>query len=157
MILTVACPEATRSDAIQMRLVHGMSVGQSASELMDTFSAQYQDAQGNLYRVLSTPASQTAIDMMLASLQYADLQRPEQDVPDENGNYIINMAGANRAHDMLRGNVWMPAQPDPETGEMPLNPVPQVDATKIVAVVGMKGTDAVAAMGLESIPMDTLW
>jgi hypothetical protein len=154
MILTVACPEAARDDAIQMRLVHGLTNGQSASELINTFTAQYQDAEGNLYRVLSTPASQTAIDMMLASLQLADLQRPAQDVPDEDGGYIINMAGANRAHDMLRGNVWMPATPDPETGEMPDNPVPQIDGTKIVAVVGMKGTDALAAMGLQAIPME---
>lgn len=42
----------------------------------------------------------------------------------------------------------------PETGEMPPNPVPQVGAGKIVAVVGMKGTEALAAMGLQSLPID---
>lgn len=154
VILTVACPEADRDDAIQMRIVHGWTNGQNPSELMDTFSAQYQDAQGNLYRLLSAPVDQSAIDNMLASLQMADLQRPPMDVPDENGNYLINMAGANRAHDKLRGNVWMPATPDPETGEMPPNPVPQVGAGKIVAVVGMKGTEALAAMGLQALPME---
>ena len=43
---------------------------------------------------------------------------------------------------------------DPETGEMPPNPVPQVGAGKIIAVVGMKGTEALAAMGLQSLPID---
>jgi hypothetical protein len=37
---------------------------------------------------------------------------------------------------------------------MPSNPVPQVATDRIVAVVGMKGTDAVAAMGLQAIPME---
>ena len=153
-ILTVACPEASRDDAIQMRLLHGRVNGQSPSELMDTFQAQYQDAAGNFYRILSAPIGQGAVDNMLEALQYANLQRPPMDVPDENGNYTINMAAANRAHDMLRGNVWMPATPDPETGEMPDNPVPQVAPDRIVAVVGMKGTDALAAMGLQAIPME---
>jgi hypothetical protein len=154
VILTVACPEAARPDATHMGIVHGWLQGQTPAEWQGAFSAQYQDSQGNLYRVFSLPVGQAAIDGMLQLLQLADLQRPPMDVPDENGDYLINMAAVNRAHDMLRGNVWMPATPDPETGEMPDNPVPQIDGTKIVAVVGMKGTDALAAMGLQAIPME---
>jgi hypothetical protein len=43
--------------------------------------------------------------------------------------------------------VW---QPEPETD----SPVPKVGADKIVAVVGMKGREALTAMGLEPLPMD---
>lgn len=155
LVLTVACPEADRDDATQMGIVHGWVAGQSPAEWEGAFTPQMQDADGNLYRFFSHAAvSRHVIDMMLASLQMADLQRPPQDVPDENGNYLINMAGANRAHDKLKGNVWMPATPDPETGEMPPNPVPQVGAGRIVAVVGMKGTEALSAMGLQALPME---
>ena len=155
VVLTVACPEADRDDATQMGIVHGWIAGQSPAEWEGAFTPQMQDAQGNLYRFFSHAAvSRSVIDMMLASLDMADLQRPPQDVPDENGNYRINMAGANRAHDKLRGNVWMPATPDPVTGETPPNPVPQVGAGKIVAVVGMKGTEALAAMGLQALLLE---
>ena len=155
LVLTVACPEADRDDATQMGIVHGWIAGQSPAEWEGAFTPQMQDADGNLYRFFSHAAvSRNVIDNMLASLQMADLQRPPMDVPDENGNYLINMAGANRAHDKLKGNVWLPATPDPETGEMPPNPVPQVGAGKIIAVVGMKGTDALAAMGLQALPME---
>ena len=64
----------------------------------------------------------------------------------------MNLAGARRAQDRLV--IWQPAQPDPETGEVPSNPVPQVGADKLVAVIGMKGPEALAAMGLQSIPME---
>ena len=156
LVLTVACPEADRDDATQMGIVHGWIAGQSPAEWEGAFTPQMQDAQGNLYRYFSHAAvSRNVIDMMIASLQMADLQRPPMDVPDpETGQYLINMAGANRAHDKLKGNVWMPATPDPETGEMPPNPVPQVGAGKIIAVVGMKGVEALAAMGLQPIPVE---
>ena len=154
-VLTVACPEADRDDATQMGIVHGWLAGSSPAAWEGAFTPQMQDADGNLYRYFSAAVvSQRVIDMMLAALEMADLQRPPMDVPDEDGNYLINMAGANRAHDKMRGNVWLPTQPDPETGEMPPNPVPQIDGTKIVAVVGMKGRDALAAMGLQPLPME---
>ena len=154
-VLTVACPELDRDDATHMGVLHGWVAGSSPAAWQGAFSPQMQDADGNLYRFFSHAAvSQETIDLLLAALEMADLQRPPMDVPDEDGNYTINLAGANRAHDKLRGNVWMPATPDPETSEMPANPVPQIDGTKIVAVVGMKGTDALAAMGLTPLPME---
>jgi hypothetical protein len=66
--------------------------------------------------------------------------------------YVVNLAGARRAQGRLV--IWQPATPDPETGEMPDNPVPQADSTNLVAVIGMKGPAAVAAMGLQAIPME---
>jgi len=154
-ILTVICPEADRDDATQMGIVHGWVSGQTPEEWQRAFTPQMQDSQGNLYRFFSHAAvSQDVIDMMLAALELENLQRPPQDVPDENGNYTVNLAGANRAHDKLKGNVWTLEQPDPETGEMPDNPVPQVASGKIIAVVGMKGREALEAVGLQSIPSE---
>lgn len=155
LILTVAAPEASRADATHMAIVHGWLQGQTPEEWQGAFTSQRQDAEGNLYRVFSLPVGQAAIDGMLSLLQLANLQRPPMDTPDEDGNYLINMAAANRAHDMLRGNVWMPATADPETGQMPDNPVPQVTPDRIVAVVGLKGIDALAAMGLQAVEPPT--
>jgi hypothetical protein len=85
------------------------------------------------------------------------IERPEQDVgtldPDtgEYGPpYVVNLTGAHRAQDKL--SIWQPATPDPETGEMPDNPVPLADPSRIVAVVGMPGRQAIEAMGL--LPLD---
>jgi hypothetical protein len=155
LILTVACPEASRDDASHMAVAYGWLQGEPPASWQSAFGPQYQDADGNLYRVFShASVSQETIDGLQHLLSFADLQRPPQDVPDEDGKYTLNMAAANRGHDMLRGNVWLPAQPDPETGEMPDNPVPQVSPDKLVAVVGLKGREAIAAMGLSPIPVD---
>lgn len=145
MRLTVATPEASRTDATHMAVLHGWLQGQTPEEWLNAFTAQCQDDLGNLYRVFSMRVSQAAVDGMLALLEMADLQRPPQDEPDEDGNYVINLAGANRAHDMLRGNVWTA---DSET------PTPQVDPSRLVAVVGLSGPDALATMGLKGIEME---
>lgn len=151
-VLTVACPEADKDDATHMGIIHGWMSGQTPEEWDRAFTPVRMDNEGNLYRFFSHAAvPQPVIDRMLAALELANLERPPQDVPDADGNYRINLAGANRAHDMLRGNVWMPAQPDPETGEVPDNPVPQVASGKLVAVVGMNGLDALSAMGLSPV------
>jgi len=65
------------------------------------------------------------------------LTRPEQDVEP----YIVNMAGANRAQNALVA--WQ------GVGE-----IPQAIPTAITAIVGPKGTDALAAMGLEPLPSE---
>lgn len=65
---------------------------------------------------------------------------------------MIDLDAARRAQGRIV--IWQPAQPDPETGEVPANPVPQADQTNLVAIIGMKGREALAAMGLESIPVD---
>ena len=144
LTLTVATPEASRDDATHMAIVHGWLQGQTHAEWQGAFMSQRQDAEGNLYRVFSMPVADHVIDAMLALLDQENLQRPPQDEPDEDGNYVINMAAANRAHDMLRGNVWLAGD----------TPVPQVDPSRLVAVVGLSGLEALAAMGLEHTPQE---
>lgn len=141
-ILTVATPEASRDDATHMTIVHGWLQSQTPQEWQGAFTAQYQDADGNLYRVFSLPVAQSTIGGMLDLLEMAVLPRPPQDADN-----LINMAGANRAHDMLRGNVWQVSSTEP---------TPQVASDKIIAVIGMKGTEALSAMGLTQLPNDDL-
>jgi len=154
--LTVACPEADRTDATHLAVALGWFEGYKPEEWFDTFTAQWQDASGNLSRVMSMPVQSSFEER--AGLR-GDLQRPPEDIGEydpETGEYgapyVVNLTGARRAQDKLV--IWQPAPIDPETGEPPDNPVPQADGTKIVAVVGMKGTDALAAMGLERIVVE---
>lgn len=154
--LTVATPEADRDDATHLAVALGWIEGWTPQEWEHCFTAQYQDAQGGLYRIMSMPVKQSFIDHAVGM---GPIDRPPQDVgtldPDtgEYGPpYVINLAGAHRAQAKLV--IWQPAQPDPETGDVPDNPVPQVGSGKLIAVVGMKGTAALTAMGLQSIPVD---
>ena len=150
LVLTVACPEADRDDATNLAVALGWIEGWTPAEWEHCFTAQYQDAQGNLYRIMSMPVKQSFIE---AAVGMGPVPRPPQDIPDEEtGEYLVDLDAAHRAQDKLV--IWLPATPDPETGEMPPNPVPQVGADKLVAVVGMKGTAALAAMGLQSLPME---
>lgn len=143
--LTVACPEADREDATHLAVALGWIEGWRPEEWQGAFSSQFQDAQGNLYRVMSCPVG---VSFVAAATVMGPVHRPPEDVEP----YIVDLSGAHRAQDKLV--IWQPATPDPETGETPDNPVPQVGADKIIAVVGMKGTEALAAMGLQSIPME---
>lgn len=156
LVLTVATPEADRDDATHLAVALGWIEGWTPAEWEHCFTAQYQDASGNLYRIMSMPVQQSFIE---AAVGMGSIDRPPQDVgtwdeeaQEYNAPYVVNLTGARRAQSKLV--IWQPAQPDPETGEMPDNPVPQVGADKIVAIVGMKGTAALAAMGLQSIPME---
>lgn len=135
--LTCACPEAARDDAAHMAVFHGWMQGQAPQEWQGAFASQWQDTQGNLYRVFSLPVSDAVGQGLLGLMQLANLERPPQDTEN-----LINMAACNRAHDMIRGNAW--------AGE---GAVPQVSPDKIVAVLGLKGTDALAAMGLTRVTM----
>lgn len=145
--LTVACPEADRSDANHLAVALGWIEGWSPDEWQQAFSAQYQDASGNLYRVMSCDVADSFV---ARAVMMGPIERPPEDVEP----YVVNLTGAQRAQDKLV--TWLPAQPDPETGDVPENPVPAADTTRIVAVVGMKGVDAVAAMGLGPITEDMM-
>lgn len=154
--LTVATPEADRDDATNLAVALGWIEGWTPAEWEHCFTAQYQDAQGGLYRIMSMPVQQSFIDHAVGM---GPIDRPPQDVgtlDEETGEYgppyVVNLTGAHRAQAKLV--IWQPAQPDPETGDAPDNPVPQVGADKIVAVVGMKGTAALTAMGLQPLPVD---
>ena len=150
LTLTVATPEADRDDATNLAVALGWIEGWTLAEWEHCFTAQYQDASGNLYRIMSMPVQRSFIE---TAVGMGPIDRPPQDVgtlDEETGEYgppyVVNLTGARRAQAKLV--IWQPATPDPETGEAPANPVPQVGSDKIVAVVGMKGTDALAAMGL---------
>jgi len=154
--LTVAVPEADRDDANHLGIALGWFEGYKPEEWFDAFHAQWQDASGNLFRVMSMPVQSSFVER---AVMMGELQRPPEDTGEydpETGEYgapyVVNLTGARRAQDKLV--IWQPAPIDPETGEPPDNPVPQADGTKIIAVVGMKGTDALAAMGLQVIPME---
>lgn len=150
--LTVVCEAPAADDATQMALVLGWFTGSTPDEWIGAFTPRAVDAEGREYRYFSlrdTP--EHVIDGLRAMLAYANLPRPPQDVPDETGRYQANMAAANRAWDAARLNVWLPVPPDPDTGEMPPNPVPQLGDGRIVAVAGMRGADALAALGLTPV------
>ena len=156
MRLTIATPAAHLDDTRHLAVALGWINGQRPAAWENSFSAQYQNAEGNIFHVASFPASR---DWIATATTMGPVERPPQDVgtlDEETGEYgppyVVNLTGARRAQDRLV--IWQQAQPDPETGEMPLNPVPQADSTNLVAVIGMKGPEAVAAMGLQAIPME---
>lgn len=156
LTLTVACSEADRDDATQLAVALGWIEGWTPQEWELCFTPQYQDAQGGLYRIMSMPVQRSFIE---TAVGMGPVPRPPQDVgtlDEATGEYgppyVVNLTGAHRAQAKLV--IWQPATPDPETGETPDNPVPQASGDKLVAVVGMKGTEALAAMGLQSIPME---
>jgi hypothetical protein len=154
--LTIATPAAHLDDTRNLAVALGWINGYTPQEWEASFGAQYQDAQGNIFHVSSFNAS---ADWIATATTMGPVERPPQDVgtlDEQTGEYgppyVVNLTGARRAQDRLV--IWQPAQLDPETGEMPDNPVPQADSTNLVAVIGMKGPDAVAAMGLQAIPME---
>jgi hypothetical protein len=156
MRLTIATPAAELDDTRNLAVALGWMNGYTPAEWEQSFSAQYQDAQGGIYHISSFEASTAWI---AAATQMGPVERPPEDVgtwdeetQEYGAPYVVNLTGARRAQDRLV--IWQPATPDPETGEVPANPVPQVGADKLVAVIGMKGPAALAAMGLQSIPMD---
>lgn len=154
--LTIATSAAHLDDTRHLAVALGWINGYTPQEWEASFGAQYQDASGNIFHVSSFNAS---TDWIATATTMGPVERPQQDVgtlDEETGEYgppyVVNLTGARRAQDRLV--IWQPATPDPETGEMPPNPVPQADQTNLVAVVGMKGPEAVAAMGLQAIPME---
>jgi len=156
MRLTLATPAAHLDDTRNLAVALGWINGYTPAEWEQSFSAQYQDAAGNIYHISSFEAS---TDWIATATQNGPVERPTDDVgtlDEETGEYgapyVVNLAGAHRAQERLV--IWQPAQTDPETGEVPDNPVPQVGADKIVAIIGMKGPEALNAMGLQSIPME---
>jgi len=67
------------------------------------------------------------------------VERPEADTEN-----AVNLTGAQRAQDKLV--IWMPTDPP--------QPMPSAHTSRIVVVVGMKGAEALAAMGLSTVEID---
>lgn len=129
--LTAACPEADRDDASHLAVCLGWQEGWQPDEWEMAFSAQYQDGQGNLFRVMSC---RVGVSFVAAASVMGPVGRPAEDVEP----YRVNLTAARRAQDKLV--MWQPTDP--------LQPVPTAATDRIVAVVGMSGVDALAAMGL---------
>jgi hypothetical protein len=134
--LTVAAPEADRDDATHLAVALGWIEGWTPEEWDHAFTAQYQDAQGNLYRVMSCPVGETFIQ---TASGMGPIERPPQDVEP----YRVDLTAAHRAQAKLV--TWTHDSVDP---------IPQASPETIVAIAGMKGTEALAAMGLGPLPME---
>lgn len=143
--LTVACPEADRDDATHLAVALGWIEGWMPEEWQGAFKAQYQDASGNLYRVMSCPVGvsfvSTAASMDEIDRPPADIGEYDEGTGEYGPPYVVNLTGARRAQ--AKQVVWQPSTPS--------TPVPQAAPDKIVAVVGMTGRQAMAAMGLQDI------
>lgn len=127
--LTVACSEADRDDANNLAVCLGWSEGWSPGEWQHAFTSQFQDSEGNVYRVMSC---EVGVSFVAAATVMGEVQRPAEDVEP----YVVNLTGARRAQAKLVA--WQHGD-----GE-----VPQAAPDRIVAVVGMNGLDALAMMGL---------
>ena len=136
--LTVATPEPDRDDATYMATALGWLNGWSPDEWEHAFTAQYQDAQGNLYRVMSCPVG---VGFVAGATVMGPITRPPQDVEP----YRINLTGARRAQAKLV--TWTPQN---------AGPIPAATPASIVAIAGPSGVEAIAAMGLAPIPEDDL-
>ena len=130
--LTVACSEADRDDANHLAVALGWIEGWTPEEWQHAFTAQYQDAAGNFYRVMSCPVGE---NFVMTAVNMGPIERPAQDVEP----YRVNLTSARRAQAKLAA--W--------SGE---GSIPQVSPETIVAIAGLSGTDALAAMGLR--PLD---
>ena len=122
MRITVVCPELLRDDAnnLAMVLAYSSADGETYKLL------NWEDIDGNLYAAASFIASPDWINGALSTLK-----RPDWDTAP----YIINMEGAQRAQAAIV--FWY------GTGSIPL-----ATPTKITAIGGMDGVDALKAMGV---------
>lgn len=121
MRITAAAPEALLADCNQL----AMCLAASEADGQTYRGLCWQDAQGNRYAAASFMARPEWI--MAAQ---APLQRPAWDTDE-----IIDMVAAERAQAAL---------------VFSLEPVP-ADPTKLTALGGMEGPDALAAMGLTPV------
>lgn len=142
--LTVVCHEDDRSDATHLGVTLGMFEGFRPEEWERAFAPQFRDANGQLYRAMSMPVTP---NFVMRAVGMGPVERPPQDVGDGNGeDYIVNLTGARRAQAKLV--IWTPTDPP--------QPIPQADPSRIVAVVGLSGVEALAAMGLQRVEVEGL-
>ena len=135
MRITAACPEELINDANQLAMV----LAYGPADANTYRGLNYQDANGNLYACASWQASPEFVPRATSPLV-----RPEWDT-----NFIIDMAAAERAQAALA--FW---QPTAEEGVD--NPIPQANPSSLTAIGGMKGTEALQAMGLTPIPQQEI-
>ena len=129
MILTIAVPAAHVADANN----YAMALGYSTADELTYGAPSWQDAAGNLYSSASLVVSDGFVTAATSTLQ-----RPAWDAEQ-----YISMAAANRAQALIV--LWMFGSS---------TDTPQVNPNAIAAIGGMKGLDALAAMGLTRVPQD---
>jgi hypothetical protein len=127
MNLTIACPASLISDANYLAMVLGLG----PNDVRTYGPPAYEDAQGNAYSVANGQVSPA----FLGKAQTA-LVRPEWDVE----TYQVNMAAAQRAQAAL---VFVVYNPEAE--------MPTADPARLVALGGLDGLQAIAALGLTVI------
>lgn len=143
MRITIATSEANLEDTRHLAVALGWVNGYVPSEWEQSFHATYQDNQGNLFRVSSFEASPEWIQSVVAM---GPIERPVDDVADENGNYVVDLDAAHRAQNRLV--LW-------QNSDLEENPIPQVDQNNLVAIAGISGLEALSAIGLYRIPSDS--
>jgi hypothetical protein len=126
MIVTIAVPAAHVADANDL----AMALGFSTADQMTYGDPSWQDAAGNLYSAASLVGSDRFVQAATSTLQ-----RPAWDAEQ-----YISMAAANRAQDLV---VLRLADGGTDA--------PQATPNAITAIGGMKGRDALAAMGLTHV------
>lgn len=132
MIVTAAVPESLIDDANHLAMVLAEGPPDQGTYRIN------RQKDGTQYAVSSFSATTEWLQ-----LAQGTLERPGWDNPEE-GPYIVNMAGAERAQDALF--VWtMPT--DPENTETP----PQAEPGRITVIIGPSALEAVVMMGLEPL------
>ena len=126
MILTIAVPAAHVADANN----YAMALGFSTADERTYGEPSWQDAAGNLYASASLVVSDGFVTTATSTLQ-----RPVWDAEQ-----YISMAAANRAQALIF--LWLA---DGSTD------APQATPNAITVFKGMKGLDALAAMGLTRV------
>lgn len=130
MRLTIAVPSAHIDIANHL----AMALGYSEADGLTYRNPSWEDADGNLYSVASLPVSEVFVGAATSPLV-----RPEWD-----GGEVIDMTKATQSQRLV--NLWIPN----EEGTLP----PKATTNRITAILGMEGTDAMAAMGLTAINDD---
>lgn len=131
-VLTVACHVDDLDDALNLAVCLGWLNGYTPSEWWGAFGGQFVDGQGQDWRALSLAVDDAFLQ---ATSIETPVERPAADTANE-----VNLTGARRAQAKLV--VWRAW----EGGD-----IPQVQADRIVATVGIAGAVAVAGMGLQRV------
>lgn len=130
--ITAAVENSLRSKANHLAMV----LGRSEADGRTYSGLGWQDDQGNLYAAASFEVPSEWI-----TAAQSQLVRPAWDVPNEQGNYVINMTWASEAQAAM---VFWSGQ----------GSIPQADPAILVAVGGMSGPGALEAMGLTRVPSE---
>lgn len=124
--LTIACP----TEHMDIANHYAMALGYSEADGLTYRNPSWQDADGNTYACTSLTVGPSFVGTATSPLV-----RPAWDA-----NEVVDLTKASQAQALVA--LWMP-----EDGE----PVLTASPDQIVAIMGMDGLDAIAAMGLQPV------